>query len=89
MTLSCRGRARIGANLEPRLYFYYQFARAGFTDYAIYDLPWVNALQGYYLIMALPEGSVRLYGEPLPSGMRTHAGRPWKGPRTNSLPRKK
>jgi putative sugar O-methyltransferase len=41
----------------------YQFARAGFTDYAIYDLPWVNALQGYYLLMTLPEGTVRLYGE--------------------------
>jgi hypothetical protein len=37
--------------------------RAGLTDYAVYDLPWVNALQGYFLIMALPPGSVRLYGE--------------------------
>lgn len=37
--------------------------RAGFADYAIYDLPWVNALQGYFLIMALPETPVRLYGE--------------------------
>jgi hypothetical protein len=26
-------------------------------------LPWVNALQGYFLIMALPPGAVRLYGE--------------------------
>jgi hypothetical protein len=37
--------------------------RAGLTDYTVYDLPWVNALQGYFLIMALPPGSVRLYGE--------------------------
>jgi len=37
--------------------------RAGFANYTIYDLPWVNALQGYFLIMSLPEGSIRLYGE--------------------------
>ena len=37
--------------------------RAGLCDYAIYDLPWVNALQGYFLIMALPEHPVALYGE--------------------------
>ena len=38
--------------------------RAGVARYAIFDLPWVNALQGYFLIRALPEGAVRLYGEP-------------------------
>lgn len=37
--------------------------RAGFRNYSIYDLPWVCALQGYFLIMSLPPGSVRLYGE--------------------------
>jgi hypothetical protein len=37
--------------------------RAGLHDYAIYDLPWVNALQGYFLIMTLPDGAVSLYGE--------------------------
>jgi hypothetical protein len=37
--------------------------RAGLTRYAIFDLPWVNALQGYFLIRSLPPGSVRLYGE--------------------------
>jgi putative sugar O-methyltransferase len=37
--------------------------RAGHGPYLIYDLPWVNALQGYFLILALPAGSVRLYGE--------------------------
>ncbi|MGL4419370.1 MAG: putative sugar O-methyltransferase [Gemmataceae bacterium] len=37
--------------------------RAGILDYRIYDLPWVNALQGYFLIRSLPEGTVRLYGE--------------------------
>jgi hypothetical protein len=36
---------------------------AGLKNYAIFDLPWVNAIQGYYLIMSLPPGSVRLYGE--------------------------
>jgi putative sugar O-methyltransferase len=39
------------------------FARAGLRCYAIYDLPWVNVMQGYYLIMALPDCDVRLYGE--------------------------
>lgn len=38
-------------------------ARAGFRRYRIYDLPWVNAIQGYYLLMSLPENSVRLHGE--------------------------
>ncbi|HEY8505982.1 MAG TPA: putative sugar O-methyltransferase, partial [Gemmataceae bacterium] len=37
--------------------------RAGLRRYTIYDLPWVNALQGYFLITSLPPGSVRLYGE--------------------------
>lgn len=38
--------------------------RAGLGPYAIFDLPWVNVLQGYFLIRSLPAGSVRLYGEP-------------------------
>src|SRR5439155_9931646 len=37
--------------------------RAGFRDYAVFDLPWVNALQGYFLVRSLPEGTIRLYGE--------------------------
>jgi hypothetical protein len=37
--------------------------RNGFANYAIYDLPWVNAIQGYFLIMAHPERQVRLFGE--------------------------
>jgi hypothetical protein len=38
--------------------------RSGFTDYTIYDLPWVNVLQGYVLIMSLPPDEVSLFGEP-------------------------
>ena len=38
-------------------------ARAGHPHYAIYDLPWVNALQGYMLIMSLGPERVRLFGE--------------------------
>jgi hypothetical protein len=41
--------------------------RAGLRNYAIYDLPWVNAIQGYFLIMSLSKG-VRLYGEPASNG---------------------
>ena len=37
--------------------------RAGIAHYTVFDLPWVNVLQGYFLIRALPEGSVRLFGE--------------------------
>jgi putative sugar O-methyltransferase len=37
--------------------------RAGYPDFTVHDLPWVNAIQGYYLILALPPGSVRLFGE--------------------------
>jgi hypothetical protein len=39
------------------------FARAGLRRYTIYDLPWVNVMQGYYLIMARPDCDIRLYGE--------------------------
>lgn len=38
-------------------------SRAGYKRYKIYDLPWVNAIQAYYLIMSLPENAVRLHGE--------------------------
>jgi hypothetical protein len=38
--------------------------RNGFTDYTIVDLPWVNLLQGYFLIMGLPPDTVSLFGEP-------------------------
>jgi hypothetical protein len=36
----------------------------GFSDYTIVDLPWVNLIQGYMLIMSLPPESVSLVGEP-------------------------
>jgi hypothetical protein len=38
-------------------------SRNGVTNYTIVDLPWVNALQGYYLLMTRPPESVQLYGE--------------------------
>jgi hypothetical protein len=37
--------------------------RASLRRFTIYDLPWVNVLQGYFLIMALPPGAVCLHGE--------------------------
>src|SRR5204863_578259 len=40
------------------------FGRNGFTDYTIVDLPWVNLLQGYFLIMGMPPDTVSLFGEP-------------------------
>jgi hypothetical protein len=38
--------------------------RNGFSDYTIFDLPWVNVLQGYFLIMTLGAEEVSLFGEP-------------------------
>ncbi|HEY9717555.1 MAG TPA: putative sugar O-methyltransferase [Trichormus sp.] len=38
-------------------------ARAIGCQYHVYDLPWVSAIQGYYLIMSLPQGTVKLFGE--------------------------
>ena len=38
-------------------------ARAGFRNYTILDLPWVNAIQGYILIRALGHEAVQLHGE--------------------------
>jgi len=37
--------------------------RALNCHYILYDLPWVSAIQGYFLIMSLPPGTVRLLGE--------------------------
>jgi hypothetical protein len=42
----------------------YVFRRNRFEDYTVVDLPWVNLLQGYVLIMTLPADDVSLYGEP-------------------------
>jgi hypothetical protein len=41
----------------------YLLHRAGLRNVEVFDLPWVNVLQGYFLIQSLPPGSVRLYGE--------------------------
>jgi hypothetical protein len=38
--------------------------RSGFDDFTVVDLPWVNILQGYLLVMTLPAGDVSLFGEP-------------------------
>ena len=42
----------------------YVVRRNGFEDYTIVDLPWVNLLQGYVLMMTLPPEDVSLFGEP-------------------------
>jgi hypothetical protein len=51
----------IGAGYGGGVYYAY---RLGFMDYRIFDLPVINVLQAYYLIRALPEANVVLYGEP-------------------------
>jgi hypothetical protein len=41
----------------------YWARRFGIDDYTIYDLPQVNAVQGFYLMKAMGGEAVRLYGE--------------------------
>jgi len=38
--------------------------RAGLRQWTVIDLPWVAALQGYFLLRTLPPGDVQLFGEP-------------------------
>lgn len=41
----------------------YHAFRKGFKNFSIFDLPWVNALQAYYLLMTIPQEDVCLYNE--------------------------
>lgn len=52
--------AEIGGGLGRSAYYSYKL---GIRDYSIFDLPYINVLQGYFLLKALPKGSVSLYGE--------------------------
>ena len=45
----------------------YYCAKFGIGNYVVYDLPLVNVLQGYFLIRAMPEARVVLYGEEMPA----------------------
>jgi hypothetical protein len=49
----------------------------GLTRYTLIDLPLINVLQGYYLLSALPETSVCLYGEPSQANETVHVLPPW------------
>ena len=60
--------------------------RAGVGRYAVFDLPWVNVLQGYFLIRALPEGAVRLYGEDEPVSPGADGTEAASRPTNGSLP---
>ncbi len=44
--------------------------RAGYRDITLFDLPWVNALQGYFLCLALGGENVSLLGEEARGGVR-------------------
>ena len=41
----------------------YWSQRLGFTSYTVVDIPLTNVIQGFYLLKALPEASITLYGE--------------------------
>jgi hypothetical protein len=45
----------------------YYCAKFGIKNYAIYDLPLVNVLQGYFLIRSNPDARIVLYGEQVPA----------------------
>lgn len=51
--------AEIGGGVGKAAYYSYGL---GIRDYSIFDLPYVNVLQGYFLLKAFPK-SVSLYGE--------------------------
>ncbi len=55
--------AEIGAGMG---YTAYAAHRLGVAGYTIYDLPEVNVVQGYFLLMTLPPSAVGLYGEEAP-----------------------
>lgn len=42
----------------------YWSLRFGVKSYSIIDLAHINVLQGFYLLKALPDANIRLYGEP-------------------------
>lgn len=50
----------IGAGIGKNAYYSYLF---GVGKYVIIDLPYINILQGFYLIKALPSAKIFLYGE--------------------------
>jgi hypothetical protein len=50
----------IGAGSGRVAYWSY---RLGFRSYAIFDLPHINVVQGYYLLRSLPDARIALYGE--------------------------
>lgn len=52
----------IGAGTGRVAYWSWQM---GIKSYSIIDLPHINVLQGFYLLKALPDVNIRLYGEPV------------------------
>ncbi|MDO9271438.1 MAG: putative sugar O-methyltransferase [Rugosibacter sp.] len=51
----------IGAGAGRVAYWGWRF---GIGSYSIIDLPHINVIQGFYLLKALPDAPIRLYGEP-------------------------
>ena len=54
----------------------YDCAKFGIGNFTIFDLPVVNVLQGFFLIRAMPEARIVLYGEEMPAmGRRSESFR--------------
>jgi len=58
---SDRSVCEIGAGAGRVAYWSWRF---GIKSYSIIDLPHINVIQGFYLLKALPDAPIRLYGEP-------------------------
>jgi len=57
---SSKAILEIGAGTGRVAYWSWHF---GVQPYVIIDLPHINVIQGFYLLKALPDASIRLYGE--------------------------
>jgi hypothetical protein len=62
----------------------YYCSKFGIRNFALFDLPVINVLQGYFLIRTLPGANIALYGEEMPAGR--HAIRVLPGWLLESIP---
>jgi putative sugar O-methyltransferase len=61
--------AEIGAGMGKVAWYAAHF---GFRDYEIFDLPFMNIVQGWYLLKSMPDANIILYGEENNSGAKKH-----------------
>lgn len=67
--LSASSICEIGAGTGRVAYWSW---RLGVKSYSLIDLPHINVIQGFYLLKALPDANIRLYGEPEQASQQGH-----------------